>query len=71
MNIEILSFYTIIHIDEADFALGYLQRVNMGSVTDVSEVHAASVFMVEFVSPRGSGISGTSPTLSRSTRFKN
>jgi hypothetical protein len=71
MNIEILSFYIMIHIDEADFALEYLHRVHMGSVTDVSEVHSASVFMVEFASPRGSGISGTSPTLPTSRRLKN
>jgi hypothetical protein len=40
----------------------------MGSVTDVSEVHAASVFMVELASSRGSSVSETLATLP--TRFK-
>jgi hypothetical protein len=43
----------------------------MGSVTDVSEAHAASVFMVKLASARDSGISGTSAMLPTSTRFKN
>jgi hypothetical protein len=34
-------------IANADFALGYLHRVDVSSVPDVSDVHAASIFRIK------------------------
>jgi hypothetical protein len=43
---------SLLFIVDVNSVLGYLHQVDVGSVADFSDLHGASVFMVEAFNPR-------------------